>query len=67
MNFSGEGIPILYTCNLKAPIGNLSDNFEVSGHEDLQIPISNTFPDTPNRRNCDSVVNPHGEKSYPIL
>ena len=52
MNFGGEGIPILYTCDFNARIGNLSD---LSLRP--RIPIGKTFPDNPNRRNCDNVVN----------
>ena len=64
LKFSGEGTPILYTGDFNARVGNVSDNYDDSrsGHIDLCIPIGNSFPDIPERSNCDSVINSHGQK-----
>lgn len=62
LKFSEEGIPILFTGDFNARIGNLCDNFQDSEHEDLPIKIENRFPDIPRRGNVDNIVNSHGEK-----
>ena len=62
LKFGKAGTPIMFMGDLNARTGNLNDNYDEYGNVDLTIPISNPFSGIPNRKNCDSVINSHGEK-----
>ena len=65
LRFIGEDIPILFTGDFNGRTGYKDDSFIENGQgrtSENSIPIPNTFVNLPKRRNCDSIINSHGEK-----
>ena len=63
LKFNGENIPILFTGDFNDRTAEKDDSFIDDGNMNLEfISIPNTFVNLPKRRNCDKVLNSHGEK-----
>ena len=62
LKYSNEGTPILFTGDFNGRTGETEDCFIDPKTWGDSIPTPNTFVNLPKRKNCDSVVNSHGEK-----
>ena len=63
LKFSNGKNPILITGDFNGRTAELDDMFREDENPSQEvIPIPNTFVNLPKRRNCDKVLNSHGEK-----
>ena len=63
LNFGKDNKPVLITGDFNGRTSDIDDTFrEVGNLHQETIPIQNTFVDLPKRRNCDKILNSHGEK-----
>ena len=62
LNFNSENTPILFMGDFNGRTGDLNDSYREPLNMENVIPTPNYFATGPKRRNCDEIVNSHGNK-----